>query len=867
MKTEGRMETKGRMETEGRRASGIGCQENRVLRMPGALRRAAVRLLGCLALCLAVCAGSFMHVQAAEQDGAAALEGTFGKNGGLRWVMDEETKTVTISGEDEPGEAAFPQEVEYIKFNGCKMSGSMWKLFEGMKNLKGINFDGLDTSSVTNMNNLFSGCSGLTNLDLSSFDTGRVYDMEYMFSGCSGLTNLDLSSFDTGRVFDMGYMFYGCSGLMNLDLSSFDSRRVGDIGRMFDGCSSLTSLDLSGFDTGSVTDMGRMFQGCSSLTSLDLSGFDTGSVTNMVGMFRGCSSLTSLDLSGFDTGNVTDMSKMFQGCSGLTGMDLNGLNIGNVTDMGEMFSGCSNLKSMDLSGLDTRNVMSMSRMFLGCSSLTSLDLSGLDMKNAIIGNMFEGCSELNMLLTPASLISTAKLNGTFYVAEGNDGEYRETDILTPYFLNITLRRVGTAIEPDPAESPAPQEWKKDEDGREYWYENGVRQGYDPEDPSYRGKEIYDPESDAWYWLDNVQQGAKAVSKDVYQESGAGIWAEHEDGTGKWVRYDASGHMVKGWDANENGTYYFDLTYGTMAKGTATIDGSQYHFDENTGVMTGGPAEGEKGSWESEGGAQFWYEGGVRQGYDPRNPAYRGKEIYDPESDAWYWLDNVQQGAKAVSKDVYQESAAGEWAENEDGTGKWVRYDASGHMVKGWDRSGNGAYYFDPTYGTMAKGEVSIDGKSFRFDENTGILAEDPSAGDEWVERLCRSLLADDYKAVMEQLKDVPTVREKCASYEYEEWALWNYETAYRMTAADGTVAGIVVYEYDNGSKEINAFVSYTEGSGFSEIAAGDHFVSMNPDDGTYTYFKGGYEVITYNPSYPRPNYTMEKGAGYILWHV
>ena len=42
--------------------------------------------------------------------------------------------------------------------------------------------------------------------------------------------------------------------------------------------------------------------------------------------------------------------------------------------------------------------------------------------------------------------------------------------------------------------------------------------------------------------------------------------------------------------------------------------------------------------------------------------------------AWYWLDAVQGGAKAVSKDVYQESYAGQFAENADGTGKWVRYD-------------------------------------------------------------------------------------------------------------------------------------------------------------------------------------------------
>ena len=178
-------------------------------------------------------------------------------------------------------------------------------------------------------------------------------------------------------------------------------------------------------------------------------------------------------------------------------------------------------------------------------------------------------------------------------------------------------------------------------------------------------------------------------------------------------------MVKGWQTTDQGTYYFDPVYGTMAKGTATIDGTTYYFDTNTGILQStSPVE---NGWWSDGGQAYWYENGVRQGYDPNNADYRGKEIYDPDSDAWYWLDNVQQGAKAVSKDVYQESEAGQWAENADGTGKWVRYDADGHMVKGWQTTDQGTYYFDPVYGTMAKGNAVIDGATYYFDVNTGIL--------------------------------------------------------------------------------------------------------------------------------------------------
>ena len=242
----------------------------------------------------------------------------------------------------------------------------------------------------------------------------------------------------------------------------------------------------------------------------------------------------------------------------------------------------------------------------------------------------------------------------------------------------------------------------EENGKKYWYEKGVKQGTEG-----RGKEIYDPDSDAWYWLDAVQGGAMTVNKDVYQESAAGQWADKPDGTGKWVRYDENGHMVKGWQTTEKGTYYFDLITGAMAKGAGDIDGVPCAFDEYTGIAL-------DGQWLTIKGADFWYEKGVRQGLDGR-----GKEIYDPASDAWYWLDAVDQGKKATSKDVYQESEAGQWADRADGTGKWVRYDAQGHMIKGW--SADKRYYFDPIYGTMAKGDAVIDGRTYHFDKNTGVL--------------------------------------------------------------------------------------------------------------------------------------------------
>lgn len=205
-------------------------------------------------------------------------------------------------------------------------------------------------------------------------------------------------------------------------------------------------------------------------------------------------------------------------------------------------------------------------------------------------------------------------------------------------------------------------WLNDEEFnktfKQYWYEkvNGkyVKQGvYGSKgnvfyDNTERGREIFDPCSNAWYWLDSVYEGAKALDKEVFmpyiysnekdfkdndnsvrnlanesneyteimwtvnefdyqsqefKEKPIYVKAEMSDqvydaiknGTGKWVRYDSEGKMIKGWftvdkdywdiyPEQKYNTYYYDFKTGLMAKGLTTIDGKQYYFDPITGVL-------------------------------------------------------------------------------------------------------------------------------------------------------------------------------------------------------------------------------------------------------------------------------------------
>ncbi len=176
-----------------------------------------------------------------------------------------------------------------------------------------------------------------------------------------------------------------------------------------------------------------------------------------------------------------------------------------------------------------------------------------------------------------------------------------------------------------------------ENGKNFWYENGVRQGDEKDaknfsyDGSVRGREIYDPVTNGWYWLDVIYGGAKASNKEVFMPYIYQTEADHLDdenwintfaqfsnrttpdvvdfsaqiakaikahggkGAGKWVRYDSTGKMIKGWytvtgsdsalyPKQVGNTYYYDHQTGLMAKGLTTINGEQHYFDEVTGAL-------------------------------------------------------------------------------------------------------------------------------------------------------------------------------------------------------------------------------------------------------------------------------------------
>lgn len=133
-------------------------------------------------------------------------------------------------------------------------------------------------------------------------------------------------------------------------------------------------------------------------------------------------------------------------------------------------------------------------------------------------------------------------------------------------------------------------WVK-HDGKRYWFDKDVQA---------RDKEVYDRQSDAWYYFDANGEMLKDTNKDLpgktvrYDEHGhmvkgekrignddyyfdmqTGAMARNKDvflraGKGRWVRYDGNGHMIKGREHCHNGGWYYFEADGTMAKGMKHI---------------------------------------------------------------------------------------------------------------------------------------------------------------------------------------------------------------------------------------------------------------------------------------------------------
>ena len=173
-------------------------------------------------------------------------------------------------------------------------------------------------------------------LDFAGLDTSKVVDMNNAFST---VWVTEIKNLDTSNVVDMGYIFESCN---SLNIPQLNTSKVVNMQGMFYYCGKLTTIPQ--MDTSNVINMGHMFNYCTSLTTIPQ--LDTSKVINMTFMFYNCMKLITIPQ--MDTSNVYDMSNMFCYCEKLTTVPQ--MDISNVGDMVSMFGSCYSLTEVKFKG-------------------------------------------------------------------------------------------------------------------------------------------------------------------------------------------------------------------------------------------------------------------------------------------------------------------------------------------------------------------------------------------------------------------------------------------------------------------------------------------------------------------------------------
>lgn len=219
-------------------------------------------------------------------------------------------------------------------------------------------------------------------LDFEGLDTSKVVDMNSTF----GTTWMEIRNLDTSNVVDMGEMFFSNSS--RTTIPQMDTSKVVNMGLIFKYCKNLTTIPQ--MDTSNVSYMNEMFSTCEKLTTIPQ--MDTSNVVNMKSMFEYCYKLTTIPQ--MDTSNVVNMEKMFLYCYELTTIPQ--MDTSNVVYMGEMFQYCNNLTTIPQ--LDISNVKDMSNMFYYCEKLVEVKFKGKPVSTLNVNYMF----------------ANIKTNGTLY---------------------------------------------------------------------------------------------------------------------------------------------------------------------------------------------------------------------------------------------------------------------------------------------------------------------------------------------------------------------------------------------------------------------------------------------------------------------
>ena len=237
-----------------------------------------------------------------------------------------------------------------------KDSVSLWSWgpenFEGLPNLKEVDFSHSDFSSITSFANWFSEDISLTKVDFTGATFGQIVSTESMFSKCTSFTDFT-------------------TNVVKMDKLDFTQNKT--VKSMFEGCTSIKKVDFSAFEMPVCETMSSAFSECRALTDMIFNSDFTG-LLYMNSTFYNCVSLPSVNcIDVLPLNQIQQASRLFQNCDSLEEITVLPGEWNSLVTAELMFCDCDSIDTLDLSAI--KGSFSTYRPVYTCDKLTRVKFS------------------------------------------------------------------------------------------------------------------------------------------------------------------------------------------------------------------------------------------------------------------------------------------------------------------------------------------------------------------------------------------------------------------------------------------------------------------------------------------------------------
>jgi len=267
-----------------------------------------------------------------------------------------------------------------VSVYGNSLSG----MFKGFTNLKSVDFEGFNSTGITNINSLFYECSSLVDLvNFNKIDLSLVKDVSLSFYKCSSLTfspfknRTDLYSIKTANsVFVDDKKLVGTDGVFDYNVE-FPAYNVSTLNSFLKNTGVITFImNGEGKSFPSLKNFNSMLSYNASLIESTIVNINAPKLVSMGSLHEEDKVLVKTRLENIITPNLQDLSSLFKNCAKLADLTFNNFDTHNVTDFSRFMSLCASLpQHLDLSMLSFENATIMDGLVTGCTSIVTLKLA------------------------------------------------------------------------------------------------------------------------------------------------------------------------------------------------------------------------------------------------------------------------------------------------------------------------------------------------------------------------------------------------------------------------------------------------------------------------------------------------------------